>query len=259
MFKKYSVNDISKYFSIPKQTIRFYEDKGLIHSHRDSQNGYRYYTYEDINQIFDLAIFHPLGSNLQELNTLLNKGDPDDYQSMLLQKKHELQEKINHLQSLNMQIDSIVGKIQQAQKGINKTFKIETCPRLIINNLTDYSPHGVLFNSPYKANKEDCFCCSLSTSKKIISYRWGFITDIPGQDSLVINPQLAISEIVNLEHEGELLSRLNQKVNQYQEETNYKLGNQIIGKLLLRCHFHGIRQRFTKIWIPIIKKRSRRI
>lgn len=143
MFKKYSVNDISKYFSIPKQTIRFYEDKGLIHSHRDSQNGYRYYTYEDINQIFDLAIFHPLGSNLQELNTLLNKGDPDDYQSMLLQKKHELQEKINHLQSLNMQIDSIVGKIQQAQKGINKTFKIETCPRLIINNLTDYSPHGV--------------------------------------------------------------------------------------------------------------------
>ncbi|WP_235803784.1 hypothetical protein, partial [Limosilactobacillus panis] len=33
----------------------------------------------------------------------------------------------------------------------------------------------------------------------------------------------------------------------------FQLGNQIFDKLLLRCHFHGVRQRFAKIWVPIIK------
>lgn len=254
MLKKYSVNDISKYFSIPKQTVRFYEDKGLIHSHRDPQNGYRFYTYEDINQIFDLVNIHPLNFKLQELNTLLNKADASDYQTLLRQKQQELSEQIKHLQTLSEKIEGIVHDIHRAQEGLGKPYELFTCPRIVICDLTDYSPHGVMFNNNYKENnrRDVYFFCRLSASGKVNYYKWGFGTSDAHQGYLV-KRQLAVHEIVDLGPEGELVTRLNQKVEQYRSETKYTLKNLIVGKLLLRCHAHGIRQRYAEIWVPVDK------
>lgn len=258
MLKKYSVNDISKYFSIPKQTIRFFEDKGLIHSHRNPDNGYRYYTYEDINQIFDLIVFHPLNFKIQELNTLLNEADSNDYMNMLEQKKTELQAQIDHLKALTKQVNSTIQDSQQVQNKIDKPFEIVTCPQLVIDDLTNYSPNGVLFTTPYqkenKRIKNVCFRCQLSPAHKVTDYQWGFILKKHNRGTFTLMPQPAIHEIINLGSEGEMVIKLNQKLAEYHENTNYRLGNQIVGKLLLRCHSNGIRQRYAEIWVPIAGK-----
>ena len=42
------INEVEAIVGIPKKSIRFYEDEGLLHPIRDQSNGYRDYVNEDI-------------------------------------------------------------------------------------------------------------------------------------------------------------------------------------------------------------------
>ena len=41
-------SEISKLFDIPKQTLRYYEQKGILKSNKNSEDRYRLYSIEDI-------------------------------------------------------------------------------------------------------------------------------------------------------------------------------------------------------------------
>lgn len=43
----YKINEIAKLFGLHPDTLRYYEEKGLLHPEREG-NGYRMYTIQDI-------------------------------------------------------------------------------------------------------------------------------------------------------------------------------------------------------------------
>lgn len=54
MSKYYSINEFSKILGVSAQTLRNWDNKGKLHPHHTSSNGYRYYSHQQLNQVINI-------------------------------------------------------------------------------------------------------------------------------------------------------------------------------------------------------------
>lgn len=61
------IGEVEKRIGIPKATIRYYEDKGLIHPARNNENNYRNYSEDDIMKLKHIKMFRALGVPIADI------------------------------------------------------------------------------------------------------------------------------------------------------------------------------------------------
>lgn len=54
MNKYYTINAFSKILGVSAQTLRNWDNNGKLHPHHTSNNGYRYYSHEQLNQVMNI-------------------------------------------------------------------------------------------------------------------------------------------------------------------------------------------------------------
>lgn len=52
--KYYSINKFSKILGVSAKTLRNWDANGKLHPHHTFNNGYRYYSHEQLNQIMNI-------------------------------------------------------------------------------------------------------------------------------------------------------------------------------------------------------------
>ena len=73
MSKYYSINEFSKILGESAQTLRNWDANGKLHPHHTSTNGYRYYSYEQLNQVMNITNNKSIiVSNKDEIEELLD-------------------------------------------------------------------------------------------------------------------------------------------------------------------------------------------
>lgn len=70
MKNKYTLNigEVAEILQVPKSTLRFWEEKGLIQSIRNYTNDYREYSFEILFEICDVLLLRSLGMPVKELH-----------------------------------------------------------------------------------------------------------------------------------------------------------------------------------------------
>lgn len=63
----FSINDIAKIYSIPKSTLRYWEEKGLIQPERNTENDYRMYDLKELIHTGDIVFYRSLGFSIKQL------------------------------------------------------------------------------------------------------------------------------------------------------------------------------------------------
>ena len=69
--KKYSIGEVAKLSEVDSKTLRFYEEKGIIKSANREENGYRYFTEENLEEIKVVKNARDLGLGLTEIKELM--------------------------------------------------------------------------------------------------------------------------------------------------------------------------------------------
>jgi MerR family copper efflux transcriptional regulator len=69
--RRYSIGQISRLVGLPTKTIRFYEVEKVISTPNRSDNGYRYYSYKEIEELRLLKYARDLGLPLVEIKKLM--------------------------------------------------------------------------------------------------------------------------------------------------------------------------------------------
>jgi len=64
------INEAEQRVGISRRNIRFYEKEGLLAPGRDSSNGYRSYTEEDVNVLLQIKLLRKLDLPLEEIRAL---------------------------------------------------------------------------------------------------------------------------------------------------------------------------------------------
>lgn len=97
------LNEVIKQVDLSKRAIKFYEEKGLLKTKRDS-NGYRNYTDKDISLLKEISSYRKMGIGLSDIKEILN--DKGVLKQILIEKKKEITISQNELEALEKFIEN---------------------------------------------------------------------------------------------------------------------------------------------------------
>ena len=95
--------EVIKQVDLSKRAIKFYEEKGLLKTKRDS-NGYRNYTDKDISLLKEISSYRKMGIGLSDIKEILN--DKSVLKQILIEKKKEITISQNELEALEKFIEN---------------------------------------------------------------------------------------------------------------------------------------------------------
>lgn len=112
------LNKVIKQVDLSKRAIKFYEEKGLLKTKRDS-NGYRNYTDKDISLLKEISSYRKMGIGLSDIKEILN--DKSVLKQILIEKKKEITISQNELEALEKFIEN--NNIEELYDSVDyKTF-----------------------------------------------------------------------------------------------------------------------------------------
>jgi len=91
------IGEIAAFFNVSVKTLRVYEKVGILRPVKvDDNNGYRYYSVDQVRQLNVLLELREFGFSLSEIKNLLANGvEKEKYIEALVRKTAAWQEKIN--------------------------------------------------------------------------------------------------------------------------------------------------------------------
>lgn len=100
-----NISQAAKFTGLTSKTIRFYEEKGVVPKARRLENGYRYYTGDQLETLGFIKRARGLGFSLDECGQLLVLQQNPDRASAEVKEKvkrnlERVQEQINHLEKI---------------------------------------------------------------------------------------------------------------------------------------------------------------
>lgn len=137
MKNRYKISEIAKIFNISRQTLIFYHKKNiLIPDIIDEENGYRYYSNEQIWDLFFLLTLKKAGFSLEEIKAYSEIKNSDKSIIFLENKINEIDKKISELKKSKKTILKKLENIRDFSSTSTKEdeFKIEE-----IENINWYS------------------------------------------------------------------------------------------------------------------------
>lgn len=109
-------NEFSKKSTLTRETLRFYENEGLLHPIKET-NGYRNYNQKDLETVLLIQKYRKMGISISQIKKLFS--NEITLKECLKEQKKSLEENISNLQNqldfLNNQLKTIQKKIERKQ------------------------------------------------------------------------------------------------------------------------------------------------
>lgn len=159
-----SIGEFSKICKVTTRTLRYYDDINLLKPVMvNKENNYRFYDVSQVRTILMINRLKEYEFSLEEIHNLISTNDNDIILNKIIDKKKELQDKINRFEQIKNQMDF---DILNLEKGFDlmsfieeiKVELIETQDMNIISsrqimNVNEYGKYiGKLFEEVF-ANK----------------------------------------------------------------------------------------------------------
>lgn len=124
MENKFLIGSMAKIHNISTQTLRYYDKIGLLKPKIiDENNGYRYYTIEQFEQLDTIKYLKILGMTLNDIKEHFKKRDIENTIKLLEKQKHLTYKKIQELQLIANKIDYKINCIKDCM-NIEKYEKV---------------------------------------------------------------------------------------------------------------------------------------
>lgn len=113
----YRIGDLAREFNVSLRTLRFYEDRGLIHPNRAGST--RLYSNEDRVRLTVILLAKNVGFSLVDIQGLLKiyDGETQDGDLQEIQKKFKTQ--LDALKVQKYEIETCISDLERALKTIN--------------------------------------------------------------------------------------------------------------------------------------------
>lgn len=100
------INEVCKLTGVTRRTLQFYDEKGLLHANRSSEN-YRLYDGSTLENIWQILVYKEMGFQLKEIKNILMVSEQN--------RNCFLKQKTEALQNQMAQISAQIRLIQRIQ------------------------------------------------------------------------------------------------------------------------------------------------
>lgn len=99
-FHYFTTGEFAKLCSVNKQTLIYYNNIGLFSPEIVTDNGYRYYSYEQLEVFAGITALKEMDMPLKDIKTYFESRNPQNLFALLEEKKREAETKIERLSYL---------------------------------------------------------------------------------------------------------------------------------------------------------------
>ena len=112
----YKIGDLGRMFGLSNETLRYYEKKGILHSHRDEATRYRYYDVMDVYRLGIIRNVRNMGLSLGD-GMAFHKGGSEEEILELCEKRHrELQKEIRLRRLIDSRLEESLDKVRRLHR-----------------------------------------------------------------------------------------------------------------------------------------------
>lgn len=127
----FSIGEMAKLHNTTIKTLRYYDKIGLLKPMEvNENNGYRYYSIEQFEQLNIINYLKNLGFSLKEIKLHLDTRDIDAFLELLEKQKEITEKKIKELQRIH-------NRFQNRIEDINKTRRIKELEVILIKKIQE--------------------------------------------------------------------------------------------------------------------------
>lgn len=116
MKEYYKIGEISALYGIGTDSLRYYEEIGILKPHRDN-NGYRMYGIGDIRTLNILRDLRTIGFSMEEIKNHLADFDLAKTLALFQQEISVIDEKMLTLQNLKSQLTDRISEIESHRRS----------------------------------------------------------------------------------------------------------------------------------------------
>jgi DNA-binding transcriptional MerR regulator len=109
--KHFSIKQMAQAASISVRTLHYYDQIGLLKSHRKPHNNYRYYPVESLLRLQQIRFYKELGFELSRIKDILDQPG-FDYQQALTTHREALMNKVEQTKKLVQTIDRTLAQLK---------------------------------------------------------------------------------------------------------------------------------------------------
>lgn len=126
---RYTTGEFAKYFGIKKDTLFYYDKIKLFCPAGICENGYRYYTAEQIEPFWTLLTLRELNVPIKVLQDYFNKPSPEQLNKIACAQLVHVKEEIEKLQRIEKLLVQISNSVHEAENAV--------FGKVIIENVSD--------------------------------------------------------------------------------------------------------------------------
>lgn len=115
-----TIGQLAECTGVSEKALRFYENKGLIHSVRNKENNYRYYEEAEKETIEKIIMFKFLGFSLEEIKVFLENGKEMSMEESLKQQRWFLEQERKKLDTIIYCIDRAIKECEVRNTNIDE-------------------------------------------------------------------------------------------------------------------------------------------
>lgn len=120
MNPKWTIGEMAKLFDISTDTLRYYEKAGVLSADRHCDNGYRYYSYDDLVVLMDILLFRDLEVAVKDIRQIVTTMELGDIKQVLRQNDRLVQERIEALVRQRRLLGQIIGQYEHCEQQLGK-------------------------------------------------------------------------------------------------------------------------------------------
>lgn len=275
--QKYRIGEVSKILNIPVETIRFFEQKGIIHPVKDELTNYRYYDTHDIHRLLEYKKYRELEFSLNESVNIIKNADVQNFIEKLYEKQEEANQKARYYELKAIKLQNYQNVLKNIPLIVGE-YPVVTRPEGYYFIQRSYDAEGFHFKSAEKLEGifdkmmeyftfvENIFRVPkewFDGPQEAEEFQWGFTIKKKWADALglsfdstmeYISSVKSIYTILRVEGDNYFMPSLLKPVLRHMEKQGYRISGDVLGNHIATSQDGGKEFRYMEVWIPIENK-----
>lgn len=143
----YTVGQVAQFLGMSRDTLKFYEEKGLVKPKQDKVNGYRKYNEIDIFNIMTTNFYRELDLEIKKIQEIKSGRSIEELLDLLEEKEQEILREITYKKLLLKQMEKVQENCEKVKQYLGKYTLKEMKPLEVRGELTHvnaYTEYDIL-------------------------------------------------------------------------------------------------------------------
>lgn len=263
----YKVGQVAHFLGMTRDTLKFYEEKGLVKPQVDQENGYRKYNEIDIFNIMITNFYRAIDLEIKHIQKIKNGESVEDIIRTLEEKEQEILDEIAYKQRLLKQIAQVKANCEKVEQYLDKHIIREMKSLKVKGELTHvnaYEEYNILQQHTTGLKKAvtltDLRRIVYFNESGIINNRFVVVNEIEDgeekdKQAEVFSYPKCIYTIIEdgrcLHGEKNIDNNVGDTLNKITLDNGYKPLGVVVANILLVTYESGLERSFLEIYAPI--------